>query len=167
LLLALQTSRQVRYWRDDTTLFTRALEINPGNYFAHYLLGKGFLERGDFLIALNHYEAALREAPLESQPLFFSGTALFALGRYDEALQRFQSFLRVRPNSHEASYNIAATLYRQGKPEEAIPYLEKVLALQPGQPKAVSLLAQCRRQTAGRATGAQGETEAHGPGAKP
>jgi len=146
LLLAFQTSRQVRYWRDDTTLFSRALEITPRNFFAHYILGMGWLERGDLVLALNHFEAALQEAPLESQPLFFSGTALFGLGRYDAALQRFQSYLRIRPKSHEALYNIGAILFRQGKPKEAIPYLEKVLELQPGQPKAILLLAQCRRQ---------------------
>jgi tetratricopeptide (TPR) repeat protein len=144
-LLTLQTSRQVRSWRDDTTLFTRALEINPRNYFAQYILGQGFLERGDFLRALQHYEAAIKEAPLEPQPLFFSGTALYGLGRHEEALQRFQSYLGVRPNSYEAHYNIGAILCGQGKPAEATPHLEKVLELQPGQPAALSLLARCRR----------------------
>jgi tetratricopeptide (TPR) repeat protein len=171
LLLAYQTTRQVRYWRDDTTLFTRALEINPGNVLGHYFLGKGLLERGASLPALNHFEAALKEAPLEFRSLFASGMALYGLGRHEEALQRFRSYLGIRPNSHEAHYNIGAILSRQGKPREAIPHLEKVLELKPGQPRAVSLLAQCRRQVSvwagGGARDARGETEAHGTGAPP
>ncbi|MHB8834972.1 MAG: tetratricopeptide repeat protein [Candidatus Methylomirabilia bacterium] len=145
ILFAIGTHRQVRYWHDDETLFTRALEITPGNYLAHYFLGQSGLERGDFLLALNHYEAALKERPLEFRTLFSSGTALYALGRYDEALQRFQAYLRIRPQSYEAHYNIGAILCRQHKPEEATPHLEKVLDLRPGQPAAMALLAQCRR----------------------
>lgn len=153
LLLTLQTFRQVRFWRDDQTLFTRALEVAPANYVAHHLLGKDLLDRGDFPAALNHFEAALKEAPLELPPLFFSGTALYGMGRFDEALQRFQSYLRMRPDSYEASYNIGAILCHRKKPEEGMRYLEKVLELQPGQPAAVALLAQCRRAASARADG--------------
>lgn len=145
VLLGLQTSRQVRYWRDDQTLFTRALQIVPGNYLAHYFLGKGRLERGDYLQALRHFDAALQERPVEFRTLFASGTVLYGMGRYAEALQRFQAYLRTRPNSYEALYNIGMTLYRLDKPLEAIPYLERVLVQQPGQPAAIALLAQCRR----------------------
>jgi tetratricopeptide (TPR) repeat protein len=147
LLLSLQTFRQVRTWRDDETLFSRALDIEPRNYLAHFFLGQGLLARGELLPALNHYEAALKEAPLEFRTLFASGTALYGLGRYDEALQRFQTYLRIRPDSYEACYNIGAILCRQSKPEEAIPYLERVLALSPGQPAAAALLERCRRRS--------------------
>jgi tetratricopeptide (TPR) repeat protein len=165
LLLAHQTTRQVRYWRDDTTLFTRALEINPGNVLGHYFLGKGLLERGASLPALNHFEAALKEAPLEFRSLFASGMALYGLGRHDEALQRFRSYLGIRPNSHEAHYNIGAILSRQGKPQQAIPHLEKALELKPGQPRAVSLLAQCRRQVSAWMAGVQPGATSLGEGA--
>jgi len=153
LLLSLQTARQVRFWRDDTTLFTRSLEISPGNYLAHYFLGKHSLERGDLLAAANHFDAALQEAPLEYRTLFFGGMASYRLGKYDEALQRFATFLRIRPKSYEAHYNLAKILFRQGKPGEALSHLEIVLQLQPGQPDAISLLAQCRRQLSGESAG--------------
>ena len=52
------TWRQVAYWRDDAALFGRALEVVPGNYLAHGVLGVGHLRAG----RLAEAEAELREA---------------------------------------------------------------------------------------------------------
>ncbi len=58
------TQIQLRYWKDDITLFGRSVEINPENNFQGYnLLANAYRKSGDWDEAANCYRAMLRMAP--------------------------------------------------------------------------------------------------------
>src|SRR5262245_7652733 len=51
---------QVGYWRDDGTLYERALAVTEDNFVAHTNYGSALLAQGRVDEALRHYEEALR-----------------------------------------------------------------------------------------------------------
>ena len=54
------TSRELPYWRDSETLFTRTLEASPQNFMAHTNLGDALSLQGRMTEAAFHFEEAVR-----------------------------------------------------------------------------------------------------------
>jgi tetratricopeptide (TPR) repeat protein len=61
--LALQTTRQIPYWRDSEAVMEHALAVTRNNHVAHAHLGGAYLVRGRSAEAIEQYEAALRISP--------------------------------------------------------------------------------------------------------
>jgi hypothetical protein len=61
--LSVAARRQVAVWKDTATLFTHAMAVTPGNYYAAYKVGVELSRRGDRAGAEQHYREALRLRP--------------------------------------------------------------------------------------------------------
>jgi hypothetical protein len=125
------TWRQVAYWRDDAALFGRALEVVPGNYLAHGVLGVGHLRAG----RLAEAEAELREA-VAQRPNFALGHCNLGavLERQDlaaEAEAEYETALRLSPRLAEAHHNLGRLVGMQGRTALAIEHLEAALRASP------------------------------------
>jgi tetratricopeptide (TPR) repeat protein len=121
LLLACSVTTwfQVRYWRNTMSLFSRTLEIDKDNYIGHEILGTGLARRGKYQEALDHYRAALRYMPSETQVMNNVAYCLYHLGKVDQALEQYSMKLKINPDDPIALRDLGQVRFDQGKFEEA------------------------------------------------
>ncbi len=134
--LSMATVRQVALWKDNRTLFTRALALDADNPVAHQCLGSELLKAGRPREAMLHFEAELREIPGFLDAHIDLGTALGMLGRYDEAAAQFRGSLRVRENAN-VRHNLALALMHLGRTDEAVAEYRAALRDDPDQYEAL------------------------------
>jgi protein O-mannosyl-transferase len=99
LALAIQTRRQLDYWSDNVTLWSRAVEVTTGNYIAEDNLGAALLDRGELEPAMQHFEAAAALAPTDPTSLFKIAMYEQRQQRWPEALDHYHRLLAVTQNS--------------------------------------------------------------------
>lgn len=105
--LAVATLRQESYWRDDVTLFSHALAIDPENNGAHDALGMSIAESGGNLEdARAQFETALRINPKDQ--LAFAGLGYYfnAKGDLPQAAAQFKLAL-----AHTRSRRVSSDMY--------------------------------------------------------
>ena len=133
LLLALSicTVLQIRYWKNDITLFTHALKVTENNFLAHNNLGAALARQGKLQDGIPHFIEALRIFPEYERAHFNLGLARDKQGEIDEAIVHFSEALEIKPDYPEAHNGLGVALARQGRLEEAIVHFKTALQLQP------------------------------------
>jgi tetratricopeptide (TPR) repeat protein len=133
LLLALSvcTHLQIRYWKNDITLFTHALKVTENNFVAHNNLGAALARQGKLQDGIAHFIEALRFSPDYERAHFNLGLARDKQGKIDEAIVHFSEALEIKPDYPEAHNGLGVALARQGRLEEAIAHFKAALQLQP------------------------------------
>lgn len=123
--------RQAGYWRDNATLFERALAVTEDNALAHNNLAAARAMAGNLGSALEHYREAVRIEPgyLEAQNNL--GGTLVALGRAEEGLPHIAEAIRINPEFSKARYNMGIALGRLGRLDEAEAQYREVLRIDP------------------------------------
>ncbi|HVR70170.1 MAG TPA: tetratricopeptide repeat protein [Vicinamibacteria bacterium] len=150
--LAAATARQVRYWRDSVTLWTRAVELGPRNDVALYNLAHALEEKGDEAQAARRYEQTLRLLPehgparrnlgrIEARRLEREGNDLAASGRLPEAIAAYGRALAQDPARLHARRSRGMALAQLGRLAEAAPDLRAALAAGESEPAVVNALA--------------------------
>ena len=136
LTLGFVTRSELRYWRDEVTLFTRAVEVHdrtgvatPHAMILHYQLGTALQEEGRVDEAERSYRRAIDANPVDPRPHNNLGTMLVAQGRNDEAAEAFARALDVRPDHPSALFNLALHEAQRGDPARGralfVRYLER------------------------------------------
>jgi tetratricopeptide (TPR) repeat protein len=131
-LLAALTSRQLEYWRDTRSLFTRSLTETGENALAHYNLGVLDAAEGRAAAAVDHYRAAIRLSPGFVPPHVNLGLLLEERGGFAEAEEQYREALRLDPGSAEAHVNYGKLLARRGDRPGAIEHYGAALRVDPG-----------------------------------
>jgi tetratricopeptide (TPR) repeat protein len=146
-VLAALSARQVEFWRNDETLFRRALVLQGPNPVAHYNLANALQARADAgarggmppaEIASRLREAeALYVAAVEHRPYFADAhynlaNLLAGTGRPMLALQHYAMAVAARPSEPRMRNNFGVTLARLGLVAEARAQFEEALRLDPG-----------------------------------
>ena len=122
---------QVSYWRNDFTLFRRALAVTENNYVIHNNYGMALLEKGRDDEAFTHFTEALRINPRSSIANINVGVAYLKQGNFGEAIAHLNEALRVRTDWPEV-YNYLGMAYaREGKYDLAIENYNQALRLKP------------------------------------
>jgi tetratricopeptide (TPR) repeat protein len=135
------TPLQVRYWKNSVTLFARAAETTPGNYFIECGLGGALYEEGRLEEAMEHLRRALVLAPDFAQTHYVLGNVLLRLGRVDEAILHFQTALQIQPDSADYHRQMGRALSRARRLAEAVRQYETVLQIRPDDIQAAGYLA--------------------------
>jgi Flp pilus assembly protein TadD len=117
-------------------LYLQALEAQPDNADALFLLSVLQHKRGNALEAVNLLTKALAIAPNHPEACYNLGVALRDLGRLAEAAQSYREALRLRPDYPEAHNNLGVALRDLGRPAEAEESYRVALHLRPDYPKA-------------------------------
>lgn len=154
LILLAITAFQVGHWRNTVSVFQRAVEVAPDNWYAQRSLGSALAKRGLAEEAIDRYQAALRLRPRDSKAHNDLAVELAGRGRHQEAIERYQEALRIRPDFPEALNNLGNALAVTGRHDEAIERYREALGLRPGWTVARNnlqlLLTEQDRTTAGR-----------------
>jgi tetratricopeptide (TPR) repeat protein len=103
------TWRQVGHWRDNFSLFERAIELDPDNWLAHAFIGATYRRRGDLDLAIHHYRRALARGVFGGKVRYQLAASLRERGDLDEALQMYDSVVRFDP-VHAGAYNGAGEI---------------------------------------------------------
>jgi tetratricopeptide (TPR) repeat protein len=112
-----------------------AIAINPNFAWGHYGLGFAYnYGAGQWAQALPHYDAALRLSPRDPRrwrTLTLKGSALRALGRYDEAIAICRQACQIPDTSFRPHMHLAAALAEAGQKHEAQAAFKKATQLEP------------------------------------
>jgi protein O-mannosyl-transferase len=106
LALATVTYRQVGYWHDIPSFWTRTLALTENNYIAHDTLGNFLASQGQTEEAAVHFRAALAIRPDDLPANLNLGTYEHGRGNLPAAIDRYQMVAL-----HAADVGLRATAY--------------------------------------------------------
>jgi protein O-mannosyl-transferase len=125
------SQQQLRYWKNDETLYRHALEVTENNYFVHTALGNVLQKEGQLDDAVREYREAIRLTPAYAEAYYELGNALLKQGQLDEAIREFQAAIRLKPDDAEVHNSLGVSLFQQGRLSEAIREFQEVIRLKP------------------------------------
>jgi len=99
----------------------KTVEMNPSFFFAHFVLGDQYVQKGDYVSAITELQAAVQ---LEDSPVILAGLgrAYAAAGETTKAYSILRE-LSTRP--YPPPYDIALIYCSMGKKDQAFEWLEK------------------------------------------
>jgi len=131
LVCIVLTRHQIGYWKDDVSVWQRAIAVTGNNYDAHDMLGRAFGVRERMDEAIREFQEVVRLNPGFAEAQNSLGRAWEAKGRVNEAMACYQKALEVRPDYTVAQINLGALLLRMGRVDEAIVHYQKALQIEP------------------------------------
>jgi len=98
-----------------------AVRLDPSESRCHQFLATAYLLRGDFDLALSHFERMLELNPNDANGISNMGTALAAVGRAEEGVEMIRQAMRLNP-FHPDHYwgDLGFALYDARRYEEAL-----------------------------------------------
>ena len=135
LALAAVAWRQTSYWRDNETVWTRAVACTDQNAMAHYCLGGVYASQGRTEDAIAQIRTALAIdsiAPyVTADSHILLAECLASQGKIGEALTHYEQAVRVSPANELAHARWAVALARAGQLDRAIAEFREAVRLNP------------------------------------
>jgi hypothetical protein len=119
VVLIIAAHMQTRYWRDDMTLWKRAIAVTSNNATAYFNLGCDYYFQGDIHEAIRYYREAIKANPRFAWPHYNLAIALEDLGRPKEALYHYYRAVSIAPRFAQAHSNLGLLLANMGRFREA------------------------------------------------
>jgi len=129
---AVQTSLQLRIWRDTETLFAHVMRINPTSLAANKAMAFTLAYAGKPQEALPYFQAGLRTSPRDADLNFNLGNLLMdrqKLDRPADSLIYFDRATEAWPTNPKIRNNYGIALYRCGHKSEALRQFQRALEL--------------------------------------
>jgi tetratricopeptide (TPR) repeat protein len=142
VVLLVCTQVQVKYWRDNLTLFGRAFEVTKNNPGMLTNLGDAFAVLGKHNEAVICYSEVLRCEPNHLAAHINFGAVLLKQGEFDEAINHFQQALQIEPGNPGIYHNLGNAYAAKGEFNEAIGYYRQALKINPDFAVSLNALAQ-------------------------
>jgi tetratricopeptide (TPR) repeat protein len=140
MALATVTYRQVGYWHDIPSFWTRTLALTENNYIAHDTLGEYLARQGKTEEAAVHFRAALAIRPDDLPASLNLGTYEHGRGNLAAAVDQYQMVAQHAGDVslRATAYGNLGSAYRQmGELMKAKQCFEMALQLAPGQAMAM------------------------------
>ena len=141
LVLSGFSYQQIGYWKDDKTLYDRALKLNSNNYAAHGNLGFYYELRGEWTDASYHYQRSLHEKPGQVDMMNNLGTVYLSQGETEAAKNQFEEVLKRNPRHFKALFNLGLIYSQKKEYDEAKIYLKRAIEIDPYHFKGLMALA--------------------------
>lgn len=129
-LLSAATVVQTGYWKDNLSLWGRAVRVTKDNDTAIGNLGFALYEKGRYGEAIAAYNRAIQIKPAADLEDFLAD-ALKASGRTDEALARYEDAVLMEPNNALYQNNLGISLAAAGRRDEALSHYSEAAQLEP------------------------------------
>jgi hypothetical protein len=143
---------QLRYWKNDVTLFRHATQVVENNYIAHMYLGVAFFQTGDIEAAIRHYYKALSLGPKNDELNYYLGLAFGVQGNLNESITYLTKAVTINPKFAAAHYNLGVALAKQGRLDEGIRHFSEALQVDPGLTEARKALGTAMRLKSGQSS---------------
>lgn len=127
-VLAFMSFRQIYIWRDDNTLWSHAIRINPGNYVAYYNRGNFLRESGRAGEAVNDYDKAIKLFPNYYLAYYNRGKIKDEYGDQKGAETDFDKAIEIKPSFADAYWERARV---ENDDQKAIAFLDELIKLRP------------------------------------
>jgi tetratricopeptide (TPR) repeat protein len=114
--------------------YRRALELDPGNVDAHYLLGALLGQTGNLARAAAHLDQALALKSDFADAHAARGNVLLLLDHRQAAAASYERALRLDPGHAAAHFNLGLIQQGAGEHAEALGHFERAYALAPDLP---------------------------------
>jgi tetratricopeptide (TPR) repeat protein len=111
-----------------------ALALDPGCMPARVLLGRVYIEQGEYKLAVDELQAVRDAEPSRAEAHYLLGVALEQLQELDLALASYRQALEVDPKYIEAILAIGEVLAELEQPAEALAYVEEHIPSAPNHP---------------------------------
>jgi protein O-mannosyl-transferase len=134
--LAAVSFRQVGFWKDDITLFSRTVRVTENNYVMLTNLGVAYSTKDDLDRAADSFSKSLAIRPNEAYTHHGLGVVLLKKKDFLGAIECFKRAIELKPEFKEAYMHSAKAYLTIGKPAEAVTYAQKVVELDPEWPDA-------------------------------
>jgi protein O-mannosyl-transferase len=131
LAAGIQTWKELHYWQNDRTLWTRTLEVTYNNYLAENNLGTALLKDHLPDEAEQHFMRAITINGQYADGYTNLGLVQANRGNFNEAIQNYQIALTIDPYSFLSQYRLAMVYKANNMPKEAIFHLQNALAIKP------------------------------------
>jgi protein O-mannosyl-transferase len=132
--------RQTGFWKDDLTLFSRAVLATKSNPEMLANLGTVLGERGGVEDGLKVLKQALAQKPNSERMMVAIGQLLYDAGRYEDANEYYTKAIKIRPDNWESQLGMGQVQSKLNHPAEAEAYCRRSLQLEPESPNAYNLL---------------------------
>jgi len=109
------TRRQLAYWKDDETVWRRALAVTERNQLAHLHLGIQLGNQGQLDEAIGHFAEATRLNPQDADAHSRLAYALAKKHRLAEAVQQYEQALQFNPGNADLHNDLGLALAREGR----------------------------------------------------
>ena len=127
-------------------LYEQAIEVEPENLEATYLLGMVHRKLGNFDEAARMLTAAAEIDPRNAAAPFALGSVFLQQGRLNDAMARFRRAIKLDPTLAEAHAGLGAALQRKGRPIDAAESLREAIRLRPHHVEAIVNLGSLHHQ---------------------
>jgi tetratricopeptide (TPR) repeat protein len=131
LICIVLTRHQLGYWKDDVSVWERAIAVTENNYDAHNMLGRAWYAQGRMDDAIREIQEVVRLNPDFAEPYCNLGRAYVAKRREDEAIACYQKALEVRPDYVAAHNSLGSLLLQKGQVGQVMVHCQKALELEP------------------------------------
>ena len=121
------TYTQIRYWRDDESLFRHALSVTRNNHVAHHNLGIYYMDQGNLDEAGHHLRRVLEISPNYPRGLYNWGILMLRQGRVPEALEPLRRATILDAGSHDAYYALGRAYLLLNREHDAIAAFESAI----------------------------------------
>jgi tetratricopeptide (TPR) repeat protein len=124
---------QVRVWRDDVALWTRAVDATrqTDNHSAHFALGVALRQRGDVDGAIANFRRAVELQSSFVAARYQLGIALLSQHRATEAIPHLESVVTLDANHPTAQQAAGEAYMRVGRPSEALRHFAALVSREP------------------------------------
>jgi protein O-mannosyl-transferase len=132
---------QLGYWKDNVTLFERAVSVTEANQFARFNLAVAYSGVGKNDLALRELQEYLKLVQDDHLAYNLTGKLLERAGRPGEAARMYARAVELQPDNPRYLNNYGISLLQQGRVDEAIRHLSEAVRLKPDFAQAASNLA--------------------------
>jgi Flp pilus assembly protein TadD len=131
IALSIRTYDQLRYWRNNVTVFNHALDVTTHNNVAHSGLGLAYVDENRLSDAIAEYKRAIAIKPADAQPYYNIGVLMMRMGRVNESRSWLDQALARYPNSPETLVAYGNYYVATGDEVKAIDYFRRAVEVQP------------------------------------
>jgi tetratricopeptide (TPR) repeat protein len=111
LALTVVAHRQIDYWKDNVTLWSRTLQVTSGNYEAEEDLGEALQARGEQQEAMTHFYKAVAIRPSFAISHMNIGFYDQQHGQLPEAIEQYQIVIRATQSLPQQNSGIRASAF--------------------------------------------------------
>jgi tetratricopeptide (TPR) repeat protein len=125
-----RTRGEIGYWKNGSTLWSRAVAVTKNNFMAHYCLGLT-LSHTFPDEALAEYQKSVDAYPDYSDAQRELGFLLSNSGHLSNSIVHFEKAIQLDPQNSWTYHGLGITLFEMGRADDAVPPLLKAVEIDP------------------------------------